>query len=206
MSAFWDDPDVARACPRRPSEGQKSVPDVKDGAWHMIEAAKYSAIETLRDGRRIEIRALRPDDQAGLLAAVERSSAQSLRRRFFGVKRSFSDNEIAFFLHVDFINHVALVAALNEPGRTTIVGGGRYVLVRPGTAEVAFAVVDEFQGHGIGTALMRHLTAIARDAGLKELIAEVLAENSPMLKVFAKSGFSCSTKRDLGVVYISLQL
>jgi GNAT superfamily N-acetyltransferase len=172
----------------------------------MIEAAKYSAIETLRDGLRIEIRALRPDDQAGLLAAVERSSGQSLRRRFFGVKRSFTDNEIAFFLDVDFINHVALVAALNEPGRTTIVGGGRYVLVRPGTAEVAFAVVDEFQGHGIGAGLMCHLTAIARDAGLKELIAEVLAENSPMLRVFAKSGLGCSTKRDSGVVHISLQL
>lgn len=172
----------------------------------MIDAAKYSAIETLRDGWRIEIRALRPNDQACLLAAVERSSAQSLRRRFFGVKRSFTDKEIAFFLDVDFINHVALVAALNAPGRTTIVGGGRYVLVRPGTAEVAFTVVDEFQGRGIGAALMRHLAAIARDAGLKELIAEVLAENSPMLKVFEKSGLSCRTKRESGVVHISLQL
>jgi GNAT superfamily N-acetyltransferase len=172
----------------------------------MIDAAKYSAIETLRDGRRIEIRALRPNDQACLLAAVERSSAQSLRRRFFGVKRSFTDKEIAFFLDVDFINHVALVAALNVAGRTTIVGGGRYVLVRPGAAEVAFTVVDEFQGQGIGAALMRHLAAIARDAGLKELIAEVLAENTPMLKVFEKSGLSCRTKRESGVVHLSLQL
>ena len=172
----------------------------------MIEAAKYSAIETLRDGRRIEIRALRPDDQAGLLAAVERSSSQSLHRRFFGAKRFFSDKEIAFFVNVDFVNHVALVAALSEAGRTTIVGGGRYVLVRPGTAEVAFVVVDEFQGQGIGAALMRHLATIARDAGLNELIAEVLAENSPMLKVFEKSGLSCRTTRESGVVHISLAL
>ena len=172
----------------------------------MIEASTYSAIETLRDGRQVEIRALRPDDQAGLLAAVERSSTQSLHRRFFGVKRFFSDKEIAFFVNIDFVNHVALVAALSEGGGTTIIGGGRYILARPGTAEVAFAVVDAFQGQGIGGALMRHLTAIARDAGLEELIAEVLAENSPMLKVFEKSGLPCRTTRESGVVHIALQL
>jgi GNAT superfamily N-acetyltransferase len=172
----------------------------------MIEAAKYSVIETLRGGQAIEIRALRPDDRAGLLAAVERSSDQSLRRRFFAAKRSFSDNEIDYFLDIDFVDHVALVAALKEAGRTTIVGGGRYILVQPGTAEVAFAVVDEFQGQGIGAALMRHLVAIARDAGLDTLIAEVLADNSPMLKVFEKSGLSCSTKREAGVVHVSLAL
>ncbi len=172
----------------------------------MIEAATYSAIETLRDGRQVEIRALRPDDQAGLLAAVERSSAQSLRRRFFAAKRSFTDGEIAFFVNVDFLDHVALVAALSESGRPTIVGGGRYVRAQPGTAEVAFAVADEFQGQGIGAALMRHLAAIARDAGLKELIAEVLVENGPMLKVFEKSGLPCTTKREAGIVHISLRL
>jgi GNAT superfamily N-acetyltransferase len=172
----------------------------------VIEAATYSAMETLRDGRRIEIRAVRPDDQADMLAAVERTSAGSLRRRFFAVKRFFTDKEISFFLNVDFVDHVALVAVLSEPGRTTIVGGGRYVLVRPGTAEVAFAVVDEFQGQGVGAALMRHITAVARGAGLEELIAEVLPENSPMLKVFEKSGLRCRAQRQSGTVHITLQL
>jgi RimJ/RimL family protein N-acetyltransferase len=172
----------------------------------VIDAAKYSATETLRDGRRIEIRAIQPGDQADMLAAVERSSAESLHRRFFGVKRFFTEKEIAFFLDVDFVDHVALVAVLTEAGRTTIVGGGRYVLVRPGTAEVAFAVVDEFQGQGVGAALMRHITAIARDAGLKELIAEVLPENSAMLKVFEKSGLRCRAQRESGTVHITLQL
>jgi hypothetical protein len=56
----------------------------------MSSAAGYSAVEVLRDGRRIEIRALRKDDRAELLDAVERTSAQSLYRRFFGAKRYFS--------------------------------------------------------------------------------------------------------------------
>src|SRR5262245_16147993 len=53
----------------------------------MLEAAKFSAAEVLRNGRRLEIRALRPDDQAGLIEAVSRTSDQSLYRRFFGVRR-----------------------------------------------------------------------------------------------------------------------
>src|SRR3954467_1878757 len=150
----------------------------------MVEVAKYSAIERLRNGRSIEIRALRPNDQAGLVSAVDRSSAQSLYRRFFGVRRYFTEQEIAFFVNVDFINHVALAALTEENSLPVIVGGGRYVVLKPGKAEVAFAVVDQYQGQGIGAALMRHLVAIARGAGFQELMAEVMPDNIPMLKVF----------------------
>ena len=93
-----------------------------------LEPAKYSAIDRLRDGRRMEIRALRADDRAGLLGAIERTSAQSLYRRFFGAKRDFSEKEVAFFLNVDFTNHVALVAVVEAENRAVIVAGGRYVV------------------------------------------------------------------------------
>jgi GNAT superfamily N-acetyltransferase len=172
----------------------------------MPEAARYSAIESLRDGRRLEIRALRPEDQVGLLAAIGRSSAQSLYRRFFGAKRDFSEKERAFFLNVDFVSHVALAAVVEEAGRPVIVAGGRYVAERPGAAEVAFIVIDEYQGQGIGAALLRHLATIARGAGLKEFTAEVLPDNISMLKVFDKSGLKTSTKRGQGAVHVSLQL
>jgi GNAT superfamily N-acetyltransferase len=172
----------------------------------MTDAPRYSAIETLRDGRRAEIRALRPDDRSGLEEAIGRSSAESLHRRFFAVRRNFSESEVAFFLNVDFVSHVALVAITDEGGRPAIVGGGRYIVVQPERAEVAFGVVDQYQGQGIGAALMRHLVALARKAGLKELIAEVLPENTPMLKVFKKSGLHMTTAREPGVVHVTLQL
>ena len=172
----------------------------------MSERAEYSAVELMRDGRRVEIRALRPDDRAELLAAIGRASTQSLFRRFFAAKRGFTDQEIEFFLHVDFINHVALVAVMEEDGRPAIVGGARYIVLQPGNAEVAFAVIDRYQGKGIGTALMRRLAEIARAAGLRELIAEILPENIPMLKVFEKSGLRLSTKREAQVVHVVLEL
>jgi RimJ/RimL family protein N-acetyltransferase len=172
----------------------------------MSELADYAAVEHLRDGRPIEIRALRPDDGPGMLAAIGRTSTQSLRRRFFVPKKGFSEREMAFFLDIDFKNHVALVAEIAEDGHPVIVGGARYVAVRPGQAEIAFVVIDAYQAQGIGTILMRHLGALARDAGLKELIAEVLPENTAMLKVFSKSGFLPGPQRSSEVAHLTLKL
>src|SRR5215213_8232335 len=126
----------------------------------MSFATDYYSIENLPDGRPVEIRALKPDDRGGLVAAVDRSSAQSLYRRFFGVRRNFTEQEIEAFSNVNFIDHVALVAMMEEHGRPAIVGGGRYIVVRPGRAEVAFTVIDEYQGKGIGKKLMHHLVDI----------------------------------------------
>jgi ribosomal protein S18 acetylase RimI-like enzyme len=77
-----------------------------------------------------------------------------------------------------------------------VVGDGRCVVVQPGQAEVAFAIIDAYQGLGIGSALMRHLATLGREAGLRELIAEVLAENVLMLKVFERSGLAMDTRRE----------
>jgi len=172
----------------------------------MVSAATYTATECLRDGRTFEVRALKPTDEANMLAAVDRIGAQSLYRRFMGAKRGFSNKERAFFLNVDFVNHVALVAEVKEGDRASIVAGGRYIVEKPGTAEVAFAVVDDYQGQGIGAALLRHLAALALEAGLKEFTAEVLSDNTPMLKVFERSGLKFSSKRSADGIHAVLQL
>ncbi len=172
----------------------------------MPEVSDYSIVEHLRDGRSIEIRALCPEDRIEMLVAIGRTSTQSLRWRFFVPKKGFSEQEMAFFLDIDFENHVALVAQIVEDGHPAIVGGGRYIVVRPGRAEIAFVVIDAYQGQGIGTILMRNLATLARNAGLKELIAEVLFENTAMLKVFKKFGFQPGPKRDPQVVHLVLQL
>jgi RimJ/RimL family protein N-acetyltransferase len=172
----------------------------------LLDPRKYSTYETLRDGRQVEIRALRPDDRHNLIAAVQRVSAQSFYRRFFGVRRDFSEQEKSFFVNVDFANHVALVAVADDDGRPVIVGGGRYVVLQSGEAEVAFAVIDQYQGQGIGAALIRHLATIAREAGIQRLVADVLPDNLPMLKVFKRSGFPLTSKREADVVHVTIQL
>src|SRR4029077_9177832 len=172
----------------------------------MIMPEAYRAIEHLRDGRPIEIRAVRPDDKDDMLAAIGSTSTESRRRRFFVVKRGFSEKEIDFFVRIDFRDHVALIALADEHGRPTIVGGGRYVVVEPGSAEVAFIVIDGYQGQGIGSHLMRHLAGIARDAGLTELIAEVLPEDTGIRKGFSKFGFKPAPSREPQVIPLVMQL
>lgn len=171
-----------------------------------MDARHYSALETLRDGSRIEIRALRPADRDALLSSVGGMSDESVRRRFFAPKRHFSAKEIEFYVNVDFVSHVALVAVRTDPGQAAIMGGARYIVVGPGAAEVAFTVNDAHQGRGIGGLLMRHLVAIARARGLRELTAEVLADNAAMLAVFQKGGLRMDAEREHGVVHLTLHL
>jgi ribosomal protein S18 acetylase RimI-like enzyme len=112
----------------------------------------------------------------------------------------------AFYVNVDFVNHVALVALMEEEGRPVIVGGARYIVSEPGRAEIAFAVDDLHQALGLGSLLMRHMTAIARQAGLKELVAYVLPNNIAMLKIFERSGLKASIGREPDATHVSLRL
>ncbi len=172
----------------------------------LIEPSSYSVIEKLRDGEQVKIRAIRPQDRDDLIAAVRRTSSESLYRRFFAVRRHFSETEESFYLNIDFVTHVALVALAEGNGQPSIIGGGRYVVSEPGQAEVAFIVVDNYQGRGVGAALLHHLAIIAKQSGLRELVAYVLPENRAMLKVFEKSGRKFTAKREAGSVYVRLGL
>src|SRR5262249_9256653 len=106
----------------------------------------------------------------------------------------------------DFVNHVALVAEIEENGESTVIGGGRYIVVQPGEAEVAFVVVDAYQGQGIGGLLTRHLVELARAAGLMQLSADVLPESTAMRKVLGTSGFRAARGEDPQVVHLPLPL
>ena len=115
----------------------------------MSELATYFAL--MKDGGcELQIRALRAEDKDDFLSAITKTSAKTLYRRFFGARREFSEKEIAFFLDVDFKNHVALIARVTEHKQSNIAGAARYVITNSGVAEVAFAVVDAYQKLGIG--------------------------------------------------------
>jgi len=179
---------------------------MKPSAESTLDLFAYRAAEVLRDGRHAVIRALQPQDREALSEAFARTGDESRYRRFFTSKRSLSEGEIKFFVEVNFTTHVALVCELEEGGRKVIAGGGRYVVCAPGSAEVAFMIDDLHQGRGIGSLLMRHLVACARSAGLETLVAEVLAGNSPMLKVFERAGLALQTRREAGVLHVDMRL
>lgn len=171
-----------------------------------MNAREYAVTEHLRDGRSIEIRALQPADRTGWKDFMARTSDEARYRRFFTPKHSFDEQEIDFHVNVDFVRHVALVAVLGNGEEAIGIGGARFVMTEPGSADIAFQVDDAHQGLGLGVLLMRHLVILARDAGLVRLTAEVLAENAPMLKVFERCGLPMTKRRDGGLLHVVLTL
>jgi GNAT superfamily N-acetyltransferase len=129
-------------------------------------------------GGDVTVRPLRSGDSAPIVQVFERLGPESRRLRFGGVKNCLTTADLALLATVDGRRHVLVGYAGGEP-----IGIAR--LARDAddaaTAEVAFAVVDEWQGKGVGTALMEALAADARAAGIRHLRASILAENKASL-------------------------
>jgi GNAT superfamily N-acetyltransferase len=167
----------------------------------LIDARNYCINATTLDGVIVRIRAIRPDDRDRLHDHFKALSPQSVYFRFMGIRRDLSPDDLTRLTNLDFQNHVGLAATLIDNGVERFVGVGRYICGEdPHRAEVAFAVRDEFQGHGIGTILLEHLGRIADANGVTEFEADVLGENRQMLEVFAHMGFETSRSLDSGVV------
>ncbi len=74
------------------------------------------------------------------------------------------------------------------------------------SAEIAFTVEEDYQGQGIASSILRHLIHIAREHGVSRFEAYVLAENTAMLTVFARSGLPMEKKLEEGAVHVRLSL
>jgi|FLYL01.1.fsa_nt_gi acetyl coenzyme A synthetase (ADP forming)-like protein len=158
---------------------------------------EYELDIVLRDGEVVHVRPIKPDDGPRLVDFFERLGPQSRYFRFFRVKKTLDPEEVEYFTHVDYDRRMALVVL--KGGR--IIGVGRYDRLEdePEVAEVAFAVVDDEQGRGIGTELLQLLTAYARSRGITAFRAYVLPENVQMMRVFRNSGYSLSRTLEHGV-------
>jgi GNAT superfamily N-acetyltransferase len=176
----------------------------------VIDARHYRATDRLRDGRPVWLRAIRPSDRDALREGLHHLSPESAYYRFFRPKTDLTESELDYFTKVDFVNHVALVAIVEDAGQRVAVGTARYIVEHPETsrdsAEIAFVVDDAHQGLGIGAVLLRHLARIARESALPSLHASVLGSNRSMLSVFAKSGLPLKTRFADGVVEVTLSL
>jgi len=175
----------------------------------MVDARKYYATESLTDGTVVCIRSIRQHDREGILDAFEALDPEAVYRRFFTPKKHLTDAELKNLTNVDFNQTVALVATVAGESGETLVGGGRYVAETaesPHRAEIAFLVSKAYRGRGIGSLLLRHLTRIAKEAGLSELEADVLAENAPMLAVFQRTGMLVRQRREGSAVHVVLSL
>jgi acetyl coenzyme A synthetase (ADP forming)-like protein len=156
----------------------------------------------LRDGSTLRLRPTSPSDIELLLEFFQGLSTESRYLRFQGAG-TVDARTVEPFLHTDFDASVTLVGELEGE----IVACATYVRLRdPHRAEVAFAVADVLQRRGVGTRLLERLAVHAERAGIDEFVAQVLPQNSAMLKVFGEAGFAATRRLEGGVVEVQLEL
>ena len=127
-----------------------------------------AAVEPL-SADELVIRPISPDDKEGLSEKFDRLSEQSRYRRFLAPHGRLSAAELRYFTEVDHHDHEALVAV--DPRTRDGVGIARYVRWKkdPQSAELAVAVVDDWQHKGVGTRLASALAKRAREEGIRVL-------------------------------------
>ena len=130
----------------------------------------------------ITIRPLRNGDTQTVAAVFERLGSSSREHRFCGAKPRLLEAELAALARVDGDRHVLVAYVDGDPEPAGIAR-----LVREGaSAEIAFEVVDEHQGRGIGSVLADELAAVARAAGIRELRATVCGDNPPVVSLLRR--------------------
>jgi RimJ/RimL family protein N-acetyltransferase len=170
----------------------------------------FAVKETLKDGAEVTIRAVRPDDGDRIHKAFRRLDPETVHNRFMEYKRDVSDAELRHITSVDFRRDVALLATIGSGEEEAVIGGASYFAVDPNaprrSAELAFTVVEDYQGRGVASSLMRHLICFARQNGLRQFEADVLTANLPMLTVFRGSGLPMTLEQDGDTVHVTLSL
>ncbi|HEX2568819.1 MAG TPA: GNAT family N-acetyltransferase [Polyangia bacterium] len=149
-----------------------------------FDAAYHEEIE-LDDGTRVRLRLIRPTDKERLVRGLARLSPASRYRRFLTDKDHFSPEELRYLTECDGTNHLAIGAALvgpEEEGADEGIGVARFVRdpQHPEVAEAAVAVIDDYQGHGLGRLLCRRLVEAARERGIERFACEMMPGNEPV--------------------------
>ena len=169
----------------------------------MTDAGQWVGSVVLGDGETVSIRPMTPADADGLADFHGRQSPDSIYRRYFSPKPRLTPAEIKHFTDFDYTNRASLVVESHG----VFLGWASYARW-PGRddADTAFMVDDAQQGRGIATLMLEHLAAIAKANGIDRFTAEVLAENRPMLSVFARAGWPVERRFHSGVIEVDFPL
>jgi predicted CoA-binding protein/GNAT superfamily N-acetyltransferase len=164
----------------------------------MARALTAGVDVALRDGSTIRVRPTAPEDFDAVRQFLEGLSEQSRWLRFFGAGPNLKD---AARVAVSAEYSVSLVAVTGSDGQ--VVAHGMYVREKPDEAEVAFAVADDRQGHGIATLMLAQLAELAVAEGIHTFIALVMPGNHRMIDVFRESGYPVEVRSGPDVIEVS---
>lgn len=174
-------------------------------------SADYVERAELRDGTRVLLRLLTPEDRHALRAGFEALSHASRYARFLAPKTTLTDAELDYLCNIDHENHFAMGAVIEDgDGRGGTIGGGIARFIRlPGrstSAEAAIAVADNMQGRGLGKLLFMRLCAAAEERGIERFTCEVLGSNNSMAGLIERVSPDREIEVSQGVMMIDMPL
>jgi acyl-CoA hydrolase/GNAT superfamily N-acetyltransferase len=160
---------------------------------------------TFKDGLTVRFRAIKPSDVDEMRRLFYRFSDEAVYYRYFSPVKTMPHAKMQDYVNVDYRGTMSIVGLIDEPAEGRVIAEARYVLVhdRP-YANMAFVVDEECQGKGIASFLFQTLMKIARDKGIEGLEADVLAANTPMLRVLEKSPFPVKAVLESGVYTLTI--
>ena len=145
---------------------------------------------TLPSGVRVLLRPIEPGDKERLVNGLRQLSEETIRKRFLAAKPRFSRAELRYLTEVDGVNHIALVAVLeDDPEQLVAVARCVRLPDRSGTAEMAIVVGDPWHGQGLGRELARRLADAALAVGIRRFAATMLGDNEAarrLMRTFAR--------------------
>jgi GNAT superfamily N-acetyltransferase len=160
----------------------------------------------LRDGSTVRIRAVEPADSSLLEKGFHNLSALSRYRRFLFDRPELSHAEARELTELDHRAHEAIIAL--DPARGEGAGIARYVRDErdPARAVVAVTVVDAWQGRGLGTELLKRLTARARAEGIEHFEAHMIVGDDQARRMFESVGRVETSVRSAGTLDVTVNL
>ncbi|TMQ16877.1 MAG: GNAT family N-acetyltransferase [Candidatus Rokuibacteriota bacterium] len=161
----------------------------------------------LKNGAAVWLRPIRPEDAPGLIDLYGRLSSETVYQRFFAPAGSLSWARAYVFATVDYDDRFAIVAERGDAEPPRLIGVARYERAQTAAAlgEIALVVEDRWQRLGLGTLLLDEILAEAAAHGIRELRADVLSHNRPMLHLLAQRTEIIRRTTDNGITEIHLR-
>jgi acetyltransferase len=164
---------------------------------------KYVTKRTLKNGAKVTLRPIKPEDENRFNALFKSLSEQSVRFRFFETIKEMSHDTLSRYCNLDYDREIAIVAELDD---RSLIGVVRLIFdSERKKGEFAVMVSDSWHGLGLGSKLVDYILDIGKDLKLESIYSDVSPENKKMLNLCGNKGFTAKSEDEYSI-FMSLTL